>query len=86
MSAKIQIKRGLSTKVNNLSLYKGEPVFTTDTGKLYIGDGTKKVLINPIEKPYGLNTTPPICICSGTLIRSVTANTRMGVKNNGAPL
>ena len=57
MPTRIQVKRGLSTKVNHLSLSEGEPAFTTDTGKLYIGDGAKKVLINPIEQPYGLNTT-----------------------------
>lgn len=43
----IQLKRGLSTNVSGLTLLAGEPAFTTDTGKLYIGDGTTNVLINP---------------------------------------
>jgi hypothetical protein len=43
----IQLKRGLSTDVSDVTLVAGEPAFTTDTGKLYIGDGTTKVLINP---------------------------------------
>ena len=47
--ATIQFKYGLSTSPNwpNLNLATGEPAFLTDTGKLYIGDGTQKVLINP---------------------------------------
>ena len=47
--ATIQFKYGLSTSPNwpSLNLATGEPAFLTDTGKLYIGDGAQKVLINP---------------------------------------
>jgi len=43
----IKLKRGLSANLPGLTLAQGEPAFATDTGKLYIGDGTEKVLINP---------------------------------------
>lgn len=45
--ATIKLKRGQSTNLPSLSLQAGEPAFTLDTKKLYIGDGTEKVLINP---------------------------------------
>lgn len=57
MSSKIQIKRGPSTNLKDLLLEIGEPAFTTDTKKLYIGDGSQKTLINPIDKPEGLDVT-----------------------------
>lgn len=45
---KIQIKRGLSSKVPQLVLDAGEPAVALDTGKLYIGDGAGNVvLLNP---------------------------------------
>lgn len=47
MSQTIKLKRGLSSNINLLTLEAGEAGFTTDTGKLYIGNGTDKVLINP---------------------------------------
>ncbi|MEG2688449.1 MAG: hypothetical protein RSA24_04705 [Clostridia bacterium] len=56
MATQIQIKRGLSTAFGPITLLSGEPAFLTDTGKFYVGNGTDKVLINPIEKPIGLNT------------------------------
>jgi hypothetical protein len=46
MANKIQIKTGLNTNLP-ASFDTGEPAFTTDTKKLYIGTGTNKVLINP---------------------------------------
>jgi hypothetical protein len=45
--ATIKLKRGQSTNLPSLSLQAGEPAFTLDTKKLYIGDGTEKILINP---------------------------------------
>lgn len=45
--ATIKLKRGQSANVGSLTLQAGEPAFTLDTGKLYVGDGTEKVLINP---------------------------------------
>ena len=43
----IKLKRGNTTTLASLSLNAGEPAFVLDTGKLYIGNGTDKVLINP---------------------------------------
>lgn len=45
--ATIKLKRGQSANLASLNLQAGEPAFTLDTKKLYIGDGTEKVLINP---------------------------------------
>ena len=45
--ATIKLKRGQNANLPSLNLQAGEPAFTLDTGKLYIGDGTEKVLINP---------------------------------------
>lgn len=42
----IKIKRGNSSGLANLTLQAGEPAFTLDEGKLYIGNGTDKILIN----------------------------------------
>lgn len=47
MSGKIKLKRGNSANFEALILEQGEPAFTLDTGKLYIGNGTTKILINP---------------------------------------
>ena len=43
----LKLKRGQSANVAALTLQAGEPAFTLDTGKLYIGNGTDKILINP---------------------------------------
>lgn len=43
----IQIKRGENSNLSSLVLSPGEPAFTLDTGKLYIGNGNLNVLINP---------------------------------------
>lgn len=44
---KIKLKRGLSDNIAAVNLDQGEPAFCMDTGKLYIGDGTQNILINP---------------------------------------
>lgn len=44
---KIKLKRGLSSNIISVNLDSGEPAFCTDTGKLYIGDGTSNILVNP---------------------------------------
>ncbi|GGF72823.1 hypothetical protein GCM10010912_17550 [Paenibacillus albidus] len=43
----IQIKRGLSANLSTLTLEAGELALATDTGKLYAGNGTGRVLLNP---------------------------------------
>ncbi|OME21594.1 MULTISPECIES: hypothetical protein [Paenibacillus] len=45
--AVIKIKRGLSANVSGLVLEAGELALATDTGKLYAGNGTGRVLLNP---------------------------------------
>ncbi|MEG0873192.1 MAG: hypothetical protein RSE00_04440 [Clostridia bacterium] len=57
MPTQIKLKRGLDANVAALTLQAGEPAFVTDTGKLYVGNGTNKVLINPLNKPAGIDTT-----------------------------
>ena len=47
MAQTLKFKRGSSGNLSSLTLQAGEPAFTTDTGKLYVGNGTDKVLINP---------------------------------------
>lgn len=43
----IKLKRGNNANLASLTLQAGEPAFVLDTGKLYVGDGTNKILINP---------------------------------------
>lgn len=43
----IRIKRGLAANVASQTLQTGEPLITTDTGKLYIQTTAGKSLINP---------------------------------------
>lgn len=43
----IKLKRGNNVNLAALTLQAGEPAFVLDTGKLYVGDGTNKILINP---------------------------------------
>lgn len=46
--ALIKFKRGPSSSITSIVLEEGEPAFTTDTKKLYVGDGAGgKTLINP---------------------------------------
>lgn len=59
MSSKILIKRGLSANLTTGTLDTGELGFTTDTSKLYIGNNSANILVNPVEEIPGLNTTTP---------------------------
>ncbi len=43
----IKLRRGNNANLAGLTLQDGEPAFVLDTGKLYVGDGTDKILINP---------------------------------------
>ncbi|MEG1499903.1 MAG: hypothetical protein RR400_02425 [Clostridia bacterium] len=79
--SKIQIKRGLSTAFGPITLLSGEPAFLTDTGKLYVGDGTKKVLINPIDKPLGLNTTDEFSKFRVNEFGQITTQARLTVQD-----
>lgn len=68
--ATIKIKRGQSTNLPSLNLQVGEPAFTLDTKKLYIGDGTAKVLINP---DIGANEITDVNIGSRTIDQGIAA-------------
>jgi hypothetical protein len=60
----LKFKRGVNANVGTLTLQAGEPAFVTDTGKLYIGDGTNKILINPT---YGTAATKDTGTASGNV-------------------
>jgi hypothetical protein len=74
--ATIKIKRGQSTNLPSLNLQAGEPAFTLDTGKLYVGDGTQKILINP---GVGANEITDINIGNRTVDQGIAAT----VSNTG---
>lgn len=74
--ATIKFKRGESTNLPSLNLQAGEPAFTIDTKKLYIGNGTEKVLINP---DIGANEIKDVQIGSRTIDQGIAA----GVSNTG---
>lgn len=64
--ATIQLKRGPNANVGSLKLEAGEPAFVLDTGKLYVGNGTDMVLINPdqtnVETATKLKTSRTISL------------------------
>ena len=45
--AQILFKRGNSADITSVQLAAGEPALALDTGKVYIGDGKQKILVNP---------------------------------------
>ena len=51
----IKLKRGNAINFKGVTLQAGEPAFVLDEGKLYIGDGTNKILINP-DFPTSIDT------------------------------
>lgn len=53
MASKIQLRRGTFATLPTLSA--GEPAFCTDIKKLYIGDGTKNIIINAGNTLVGVN-------------------------------
>lgn len=61
----LRVKRGLAANFGAVTLQSGEPAFVLDTGKLYVGDGTTKVLINP-------DSTLPDVGTSGTYAKVTT--------------
>ena len=74
--ATIRIKRGQSANLGSLTLQAGEPAFTLDTGKLYVGDGTAKVIINP---DIGANEITDANIGNRTIDQGIVAT----VSNTG---
>ncbi|MEG1499905.1 MAG: hypothetical protein RR400_02435 [Clostridia bacterium] len=90
MPSKIQIKRGLSTAVGPLSFSAGEMAFATDSGKLYIGDGTKKVLVNPTSSPslsyfYAWNSVTPQVSVPPNQFLTFTNNMQKGMDVSLSP-
>lgn len=88
----IKLKRGQSANLPVLTLEAGEPAFSLDTGKLYIGDGTDKVLINPdqanAETATKLKTARTITLtgdATGSTTFDGSANVSIAVtqKNSG---
>lgn len=76
MAQTLKIKRGNNENLGSLTLATGEPAFVLDTGKLYLGNGTDKVLINPdiptkSETTDKLNTARTISL-SGDITGSVS--------------
>jgi len=51
----IKLKRGNAVNFAGITLEAGEPAFVIDQGKLYIGDGINKILINP-DFPASIDT------------------------------
>lgn len=82
MANTIQFKRGLSTATawNTLALLAGEPAFLTDTDKFYVGDGTTKVLINPLTETEATNIKTTV----GGLGTAASKNT--GIASGNVPI
>lgn len=75
--AKFLLKRGLSSNITSVTLDAGEPAYTTDSKKMYIGnaDGTK-TLINPDQAALTADDIPilPVTKITG-LGTAATKNT-----------
>lgn len=56
MNQTLKLKRGNNANLGGLKLEAGEPAFVLDTGKLYVGNGNDKVLINPDLVPNSQTT------------------------------
>lgn len=89
----ILIKRGLSANLSTLTLAAGELALATDTGKLYAGNGTGRVLLNPdqaaAETAVKLETPRTIAITgdgtgiSGGFDGSANASITLVLANSG---
>lgn len=58
----LQIRRGLAADLSSVTPAEGEPLYTTDTKRLYLGDGTTAggVLIGPSAGGGGSDGTVPL--------------------------
>lgn len=82
----IKLKRGNQANVGSITLQAGEPAFTLDTGKLYIGNGTDKVLINPdlAESAKKLETPRNIAISGDVTAAGVSFDGSANITLNAA--
>ena len=94
MAKVIQLKRGNSSGLSSVpNTNVGEPIFTPDDGKLYVANGTAKVLINPDKvneatEADKLSTARTITISgdadgSANFDGSANANISLILKNSG---
>lgn len=58
----LQIRRGLASELSSVTPAEGEPLYTTDTKRLYLGDGTTAggVLVGPSAGGGGSDGTVPL--------------------------
>ena len=83
---KLQFKRGPSGNITSVNLDSGEPAYTTDTRKLYIGnsDGTK-TLVNPDAPPLKVEDIPNLPISKITGV-GTAAGKNTGTASGEIPL
>lgn len=88
----IQIKRGNRANFESVTLKAGEPAFLLDEGKLYIGDGVNKILINedipPIPDVSNLATKTElnqalVGLASETYVTGKIADLNADISNRG---
>lgn len=89
----IKIKRGLSANIPSLTLEAGELALATDTGKVYIGNGSDKVMVNPdqanattatkLQTPRTISITGDGTGTSGGFDGSANASITLVLANTG---
>lgn len=67
----LQIRRGTATQLSGITPLAGEPIFTTDTKALYIGDGTTA---GGIAVGGGTGTVTSVALSGGTTGLSVSGS------------
>ena len=83
MSEKIQVRRGTNAERLTVTLDQGEPAWTTDTKRIYFGDGVTVggILANPISGNLLINSSD-IITGNENRFAHVTGNENVsGVKN-----
>jgi hypothetical protein len=89
----IKIKRGLSANIPSLTLEAGELALATDTGKVYVGNGSDKVIVNPdqanattatkLQTPRTISITGDGTGTSGGFDGSANASITLVLANTG---
>jgi hypothetical protein len=81
MSQKIQIRRGTDAERRTVVFSDGEPVFTQDTKKFYVGDGITSGGIGIVIHPPLTSTSSGISgqlAVGGSFLYACTGNNRWG--------